>query len=110
MTDGRGGYRGNPQDSGNKIRETLPNGFVLRNAASGYSYRIVRVLGNGGFGVTYEGIAVERNMRVAIKEFFPVGVTARNAAYAVTVTGDEATVRTRLMSFFKEAPRLCFIS
>ena len=110
MTDEHSGYRGKPQDGGNKTRETLPNGFVLRNAASGYSYRIVRVLGNGGFGVTYEGIAVERNMRVAIKEFFPVGVTARNAAYAVTVTGDEATVRTRLMSFLKEAQVLQSLS
>ena len=112
MADEHGEYRTGLQESAgnNRIRETLPDGFVLRNNTNGCTYRIIKVLGNGGFGVTYEGFAVKQNMRVAIKEFFPAGITARNASYAVTITGDEETVRARLMSFFKEAQVLHSLS
>lgn len=46
--------------------QELQNGSLLQNG----KYRIVKVLGQGGFGITYEGIQTGLNRRVAIKEFF----------------------------------------
>jgi serine/threonine protein kinase len=43
-------------------------------------YRIVRVLGAGGFGITYEGESPVTGRRVAIKEFFPRGIASRKGA------------------------------
>ena len=45
--------------------EVLPEGALLDQR-----YRILRVLGNGGFGITYEAINERVNRRVAIKELF----------------------------------------
>lgn len=42
------------------INRTLQNG----------KYGIVRVFGQGGFGITYDGVQTGLNRRVAIKEFF----------------------------------------
>jgi len=44
----------------------LPNGTLLQ----GGKYRIERVLGQGGFGITYLATQVMLGRRVAIKEFF----------------------------------------
>ncbi|MBK8007184.1 MAG: serine/threonine protein kinase [Rhizobiales bacterium] len=43
-------------------------------------YRVVRVLGAGGFGITYEGESPVTGRRVAIKEFFPRGIASRKGA------------------------------
>lgn len=45
--------------------EPLPNGYMLGE------YRIDRVLGRGGFGVTYLATDVNLNVQVALKEYFP---------------------------------------
>ena len=44
----------------------LEIGSFLQNG----KYKIVRVLGQGGFGITYEGLQVGLNRKVVIKEFF----------------------------------------
>ena len=46
--------------------KTLQTGSTLQQGR----YTIQRVLGQGGFGITYEGIQSGLNRRVAIKEFF----------------------------------------
>ncbi len=50
---------------------TLPPGSRLQN------YRIVRLLGRGGFGVIYLAIDVSLGHRVAIKEYLPGDIAAR---------------------------------
>ncbi len=52
----------------------LPPGTIIAG------YRVVRVLGAGGFGITYEGESPVTGRRVAIKEFFPRGIASRKGA------------------------------
>lgn len=83
---------------------TLPAGTVLHGR-----YLLGRVLGHGGFGVTYLARDGELDARVAIKEYLPRGEATRNR--------DGSTVRPRspgerdsfvqgLESFLKEARAL----
>jgi serine/threonine protein kinase len=44
------------------------------------SYRIVRVVGEGGFGVTYEADDINLATRVAIKEYYPFDFGDRDSA------------------------------
>ena len=50
----------------------LPNGTVLAS-----DYRIERVLGAGGFGITYLADEMALQRRVTIKEYFPADYAAR---------------------------------
>lgn len=50
---------------------------ALRPGASIAGYNIIRVLGVGGFGITYEADSPFTGKRVAIKEFFPRGIASR---------------------------------
>lgn len=45
---------------------TLPSGTILEN-----NYKILSVLGDGGFGITYKGFDILHKTEVAIKEYFP---------------------------------------
>lgn len=70
-------------------------------------YTIERVLGQGGFGITYLGIDELHEKKVAIKEFFPQGIVTRNIEYedAVTVTfvGEKDNYNKEKEKFLKEA-------
>jgi serine/threonine protein kinase len=54
-------------------RNALPNGYQFEG------YRIDRVLGAGGFGMTYRATEVALGRSVAIKEFLPGGIVMRDA-------------------------------
>ncbi|MEL7542706.1 MAG: protein kinase, partial [Pseudomonadota bacterium] len=56
----------------------LPNGTVLAG-----DYRIERVLGAGGFGITYLAEELALHRKVAIKEYFPGEFAARDSASQV---------------------------
>jgi eukaryotic-like serine/threonine-protein kinase len=45
----------------------LPNGTVLKQG----KYRIEKILGEGGFGITYQGIYLQNSTSIAIKELWP---------------------------------------
>lgn len=49
-------------------------------------YLLGRVLGEGGFGITYLGWDLNLDMKVAIKEFYPTGFVTRETTHTSTVT------------------------
>jgi serine/threonine protein kinase len=55
----------------------LPAGFALQE------YRIEKVLGVGGFGLTYLALDGNLNLKVALKEFLPDDVAARGADHSI---------------------------
>ena len=69
----------------------------------GEKYRIIRVLGQGGFGITYLAEQSMLKIRVAIKEFFINDLCARDDSSTVfTVTQSDMVERYR-QKFIKEA-------
>jgi serine/threonine protein kinase len=52
-----------------RVNGILSPGACLANG----EYRIEQPLGQGGFGITYQGIDTRLNRAVAVKEFFPEG-------------------------------------
>ena len=60
-------------------------------------YLIGRVIGEGGFGITYIGLDATLTKRVAVKEFFPSGVVNRAAS-----SSDSITVTQGREEFFKK--------
>ncbi len=72
-------------------------------------YLVGRVLGEGGFGITYLGFDLNLNIKVAIKEYFPAGFVAR-AGGDLTVmpfTGTSAEYYTNgIEKFLNEARSL----
>lgn len=49
-------------------------------------YMVGRVLGEGGFGITYIGCDLRLEMKVAIKEYFPTDKVTRNSTASLDVT------------------------
>ena len=58
----------------------FPSGVTLNNR-----YRIGSVLGMGGFGVVYEALDTNLNVRVAVKEFLPKDIAGRARDHLLTI-------------------------
>ncbi len=83
----------------------LKEGALLHNG----TYRIERVLGQGGFGITYLAVHVRLNKKVAIKEFFPKAFCDREADTSHVRTASKAnsvTVEKLRKKFIKEAEHI----
>ena len=81
---------------------TLQPGSTLQNG----KYEILRVLGQGGFGITYLALQQGLNRIVAIKEFFIENFCVRNAdTHHVTIAteGSRELVERYRNKFLKEA-------
>ena len=66
----------------------LPPGSILYG-----KYVVGKAIGEGGFGITYIGIDLNLDMRVAIKEYYPAGFVTRNTTVSDTIAilGNEKT-------------------
>ncbi len=89
---------------------TLPPGTILDD-----QYLIGKVIGEGGFGITYLAWWIKLEVPVAIKEYFPSGLATRDTQsgkegnQTVIVTGGEKEARyyeSGLKSFEQEARNL----
>ncbi len=70
-------------------------------------YEVVRAIGAGGFGITYEGFNPITERRVAIKEFFPRGIASRDDATRIAYSRqDDEVVSWALKRFAESANRL----
>ncbi len=73
---------------------------ALRPGAAIAGYHILRVLGAGGFGITYEADSPFTGKRVAIKEFFPRGIATRDGDTRIAYNArDDEVVQWALKRF-----------
>lgn len=83
----------------------LPPGTILNG-----KYLVGKVLGQGGFGITYLGWDLNLDVKLAIKEYYPNGYVIREATCGPTVsvmTGSRAEFFQKgLAKFVDEAKRL----
>lgn len=99
-TDGTCNICGATQAEPNRDRRALPVGTVVNG-----KYHIGRVLGSGGFGITYLAMDGQLDRRVALKEFFPSGLVMRGrdrVAVSSNTADDEAPFKRGLNRFFRE--------
>ncbi len=81
--------------SDNKFPMALTPGTVLSG-----QYVIEKVLGQGGFGITYKAIDHKNNNRpVAVKEYFPDSMVYRSAATVISHPGE----RTEFFEYGKQS-------
>ena len=84
---------------------TLPTGTILAG-----KYLVGRVLGQGGFGITYIGWDMALERKVAIKEFYPSGQVSRTpGGTGLTWYSTEAAQQARqdgMGMFLKEARKM----
>jgi serine/threonine protein kinase len=83
--------------------DILPQGTLLAG-----KYRIGRLLGRGGFGATYLTHDENLRVRVAVKEFMPMGMAGRAAGSTqiIPYTTRAPEYRTGLAGFLAEAQTL----
>ena len=96
-------------ETADNLPHQLPVGTLLQN-----QYLVGRVLGQGGFGITYIGWDQHLAVPVAIKEYFPGGIVHRHTQLGTAVqceTGEtEKTFGKHKERFLKEARTLAKLS
>lgn len=90
-------------DGKTQNENTLPVGFVLQR-----QYRIEKVIGQGGFGITYLAYDIQGRRRVAIKELFPGRDVVRSTSGGTirVITGQEEYFDHLKIRFLEEAQAL----
>ena len=87
---------------------TLQQDYTLQDG----KYRILKVLGQGGFGITYLAIQVRLDRKVAIKEFFMKDFCERNETtrqVTLGTAGSRETVNSCRKKFLKEAKHIALL-
>lgn len=75
---------GTPPRAAGMDTAALPDGHTV------FEYRIEKMLGGGGFGITYLARDINLELPVALKEYFPGDLTSRAADLSVRVRVPEA--------------------
>lgn len=91
------GYTENALQDG----DHLAVGTILKG-----NYVVGKVLGRGGFGVTYLGYDIHNDKKVAIKEYYPVGLAFRSPGTAgiTTFSGEKGeSYQNGVEKFYEEA-------
>lgn len=91
--------------------ENLPHQLPVGTILDG-QFLVGKVLGQGGFGITYLGLDTHLNRKVAIKEYFPSGLVGRESSYTqmVSCTTDTANFVRGRERFLSEARALAKLS
>ena len=79
---------------------SLKNGTILQN------YEIIRVLGEGGFGITYLAKDIELGFEVVIKEYFPNEFSIRKNDSTIIAKGSSLKSFSRGMERFNEEAKI----
>lgn len=79
----------------------LPLNTILFNN----KYKIINILGQGSFGITYLALNLDSNTKVAIKEFFMRDINGRNGTF-VTSSNKEGLYDKYKQQFVKESQKL----
>ena len=80
--------------------KSLPDNFEL------HEFKLERVLGQGGFGITYLALDMNLMQHVAIKEYFPREFANRDSTFTIHAVGnaeDKDTFSWGLKRFLAEA-------
>lgn len=84
----------------------LPPGTIV-----GERYVIGRVIGEGGFGITYKASDIKLGGKFAVKEYYPSSISGRSASHSDSYmiypfTGSDEEFKSGLVRFENEARRL----
>ncbi len=74
------GYQNSPEQNNEPYHHLKPYSILAGK------YLVGNVLGEGGFGITYIGLDLNLEMKVAIKEFYPNGFVTREGTVTSMVT------------------------
>ncbi|MEY3219213.1 MAG: hypothetical protein RIT27_570 [Pseudomonadota bacterium] len=69
-------------------------------------YLIGKVLGQGGFGITYLGLDIHLKKTVAIKEYLPTTLAGREENFVIPLKNQQSNFQKGLNSFLEEARHL----
>ena len=86
--------QGCPLCGSNLHLQNRPHQLPVNTILDGH-YLIGKVLGEGGFGITYIGLDLRLRERVAIKEYYPSTISNRLCNYSldITATSDQGEVQ-----------------
>jgi TPR repeat protein/tRNA A-37 threonylcarbamoyl transferase component Bud32 len=109
MMHGAGGAASRQKGLTSHARDVLDTRFALpADTVLDGAYRIVRVVGTGGFGITYEARDISLGTTVAIKEYYPDEFGDRDARLSVRPKSErhKQTFEWGRSNFLKEARTL----
>ncbi len=88
-------------------------GLLKPGTVLNHRYMIGEAIGKGGFGITYIGLDMNLDMKVAVKEFFPDGYAKRNSDVSNHVElnyGENEVFTNARQSFLDEARKIAMFS